>query len=827
MAPGVCPRKCQLACGPATGRKPVFIAKFRDFQGLRLYSQKHKLLQKFPENYKIQVTAVHASVDEVPHMKPVWKAATHCQSYRFPSHPSIIFRNNFTYLRRCQRRFVLPASSNGSHSDKGTETESNSGQSNSTSTGNSSGKAGSSSNQTGEAQQDKKQQNEDKPEPWSPWGWLQGLASAVSVVQPVRILLNLVLLFFLVRLWPLGSRSNLDSAQSVVVMVPFSEFMQQAKSNHVATVTVDGVSLSYTLRPNSPRGKTIELPEGAENLKITYSTVRPADLMTPYDTLLRNNVQFGAVDKRNHRLVSILMYALYIGLVLSFLNRFPLKLPQRGAARRFRGAAQSNTVTFKDVAGVDEAKEELAEVVEYLRAPERFARLGARPPSGILLCGPPGTGKTLLAKAIAGEADVPFFSISASEFVELYVGMGAMRVRELFASARKEAPAIVFIDEIDAVAKGRDNRLRSVGNDEREQTLNQLLTELDGFESDKDNAVICIAATNRADVLDPALLRPGRFDRRVAVERPDKLGREEILRVHLKRRGLPLAEDVTVEHIASATTGFTGADLANLVNEAALLAGRRNAADVSSIEFDNAILRSIAGVEKKRSILMGKEKSVVAKHEVGHAIVGSAVSQLLPEMPRVQRMSIVPRSGGSLGFTHYYQQEDRAMMFDAEIRAQLATLLGGRAAEQFYCGQLSTGAVDDIQRATSMAYKAVTEWGLSQAIGPVNISVLGSGSAEEVLLRDNSGKLAQLVDSEVKALIDAALEVAIEAVSSNRTIQEGLSAELEELEKVEGEKLSTWLDGTQAPQRLRDFVLHGKLPGSRYATTAGPASAQA
>mmetsp|Transcript_33919 Transcript_33919/g.96089 ORF Transcript_33919/g.96089 Transcript_33919/m.96089 type:complete len:439 (+) Transcript_33919:200-1516(+) len=309
-------------------------------------------------------------------------------------------------------------------------------------------------NTSSNSKQDKEQDEPKRQGPWRPWGWLSRLANTLSLAQPLRIVLNLVLLFFLIRLWPMGGRmNNSDNAQSIVVVVPFSEFMQQVKSNDVQAVTVDGVNLSYTLRPNSPRLKALQLPDGAENLRISYSTIRPADMSTPYDAMLHNKIQFQAVDKRNNRFVSILMYALYIGLVLSFLNRFPIKMPQRASGRRYRGSVPNTIVTFKDVAGVDEAKEELAEVVEFLRSPERFAKLGARPPRGVLLCGPPGTGKTLLAKAIAGEADVPFFSISASEFVELYVGMGAMRVRELFANARKEAPAIVFIDEIDAVAK--------------------------------------------------------------------------------------------------------------------------------------------------------------------------------------------------------------------------------------------------------------------------------------------------------------------------------------------------------------------------------------
>mmetsp|Transcript_25737 Transcript_25737/g.64732 ORF Transcript_25737/g.64732 Transcript_25737/m.64732 type:complete len:614 (+) Transcript_25737:313-2154(+) len=475
-------------------------------------------------------------------------------------------------------------------------------------------------------------------------------------------------------------------------------------------------------------------------------------------------------------------------------------------------------VKWDDVAGLEGAKDALKEaVILPIQFPQFFT--GARKPwSGILLYGPPGTGKSYLAKAIATEADSTFFSVSSSDLVSKWMGESEKLVSQLFAMARERAPSIVFIDEIDAVAKGRDSRLRSVGNDEREQTLNQLLTELDGFDSDKENLVICIAATNRAEVLDKALLRPGRFDRRVAVERPDKIGRQQILTVHLNRRDLPLEEDVTVETIASATTGFTGADLANLVNEAALLAGRDNKHKVSLADFDSAVLRTIAGVEKKRSILQGKDKGVVAKHEVGHAIVGAAACKLLPDLPMVERMSIVPRSGGALGFTYSPQKEDRALIFDTELRAQLAILLGGRAAEQYFCGQISTGAADDIQRATSMAQMAVSEWGLSTAVGPLNIGALG-GSGDQVLLRDNSGQLASLVEHEVRALVEGALEVAMEVVSTNSKTMFGLSGELEEVERLEGDKLQSYLAQVEVPAKLRDFVLQGKIPPKRLSLT--------
>ncbi|GAU13392.1 hypothetical protein TSUD_126880 [Trifolium subterraneum] len=474
-----------------------------------------------------------------------------------------------------------------------------------------------------------------------------------------------------------------------------------------------------------------------------------------------------------------------------------------------KSAERGETVTFADIAGVDEAKEELEEIVEFLRNPDRYTKLGARPPRGVLLVGLPGTGKTLLAKAVAGEADVPFISCSASEFVELFVGMGASRVRDLFARAKKEAPSIIFIDEIDAVAKSRDGKFRMVSNDEREQTLNQLLTEMDGF--DTNSAVIVLGATNRSDVLDPALRRPGRFDRVVMVEAPDRVGRQAILKVHVSKKELPLAKDVVLGDIASMTTGFTGADLANLVNEAALLAGRQSKAVVEKIDFIHAVERSIAGIEKKNAKLQGTEKAVVARHEAGHAVVGTAVAKLLPGQPRVEKLSILPRSGGALGFTYTPPtNEDRYLLFIDELHGRLVTLLGGRAAEVVYSGRVSTGALDDIRRATDMAYKAIAEYGLNQTIGPMSISTLSSGGIDEsggaAPWGKDQGHLVDLVQKEVQTLLQSALAVALCIIRANPTVLEGLGAYLEEKEKVEGEELQKWLKLVVAPTELALFI---------------------
>ena len=421
--------------------------------------------------------------------------------------------------------------------------------------------------------------------------------------------------------------------------------------------------------------------------------------------------------------------------------------------------------------------------------------------------GAPGTGKTLLARTVAGEAGVPFISVSASEFVELYVGMGAARVRDVFARAREQAPAIVFIDEIDAVAKGRsEGRMRGMGNDEREQTLNQLLTELDGF--GQDSLVICLAATNRADTLDAALKRPGRFDRTVSVERPDKQGRKEILGVHIGSRNLPLAPGFDVDDIASMTAGFTGAELANLVNEAALLAGRKGMTEVGEKEFEDAVLRTVAGIEKKRSLLTAAEKIVVSAHEAGHAVVGTAVGALIPGQQRPEQLSIVARSGGALGFTYIPPgEEDRKLMFADELRGRLVTLMGGRAAEIVACARVSTGALDDIQRATDLAYKAVAEYGLSPTIGPVSVPTLSAGGGEDSLFGGGVADDAnRQVEREVKETLVGALWVAVGLVEKNRRVLDDISEELSEQEKVMGDGLQKSLDRVAGTDDLERFL---------------------
>jgi cell division protease FtsH len=444
---------------------------------------------------------------------------------------------------------------------------------------------------------------------------------------------------------------------------------------------------------------------------------------------------------------------------------------------------EKNTkVTFADVAGVDEAKAELVEIVEFLKNPKEYGQLGARIPKGVLLVGPPGTGKTLLARAVAGEAGVPFFSISGSEFVEMFVGVGAARVRDLFEQARKAAPAIIFIDELDALGRARSALTGIGGHDEREQTLNQLLTELDGF--DPSEGVVLLAATNRPEILDPALLRAGRFDRQVLVDRPDKLGRVQILKVHIKK--VKLAPDVDVEKIASITTGFSGADLANLVNEAALLATRRKAKAVAMEDFTQAVERIVAGLEKRNRVLNPRERQIVAYHEMGHALVALA----LPGSDPVHKVSIVPRGVGALGYTIQRPTEDRFLMTKEELLNKIAVILGGRAAEKIVFDHLSTGAADDLVRATDIARSLVARYGMDPKLGSVAYDVERSPFLQPVtgqyaIERRFSEDTAREIDLAVRRIIDEQFDRAVEILANNREILERCARELLETETLD------------------------------------------
>ena len=440
-------------------------------------------------------------------------------------------------------------------------------------------------------------------------------------------------------------------------------------------------------------------------------------------------------------------------------------------------------VSFADVAGVDEAQQELREIVEFLRNPKKYTTLGGRIPKGVLLVGPPGTGKTLLARAVAGEAKVPFFSLSGSEFVEMFVGVGAARVRDLFAQAEAKAPCIIFIDELDALGRARVQSPMG-SHEEREQTLNQLLAEMDGFDSHK--AIIIMAATNRPEVLDPALLRPGRFDRQVLVDKPDVKGREAVLVIHTK--GVKLSPTVNLRTIAARTAGFAGADLANLVNEAALLAARKDKTSVDMHDFDEAIDRLIAGLEKKR-VMSTKEREIVAYHEAGHALVATAITGMDP----VHKISIVQRGFGALGYTMQLPLEDRYLMQRKDLLNQLAVLLGGRTAEEIALGEISTGAQNDLQRATDIARAMVMEWGMSDALGAINYDGAKRSKFLDIPIGPERGAYAEdtarLIDSEVKRIMNAAHSEATEILSARRDLLETVTRRLLVQEVMEGDEL--------------------------------------
>ena len=478
---------------------------------------------------------------------------------------------------------------------------------------------------------------------------------------------------------------------------------------------------------------------------------------------------------------------------------------------RAKVQAEADTgVGFKDVAGVDEAVDELREIVEFLKTPEKFRRLGGRIPKGVLLVGPPGTGKTLLARAVAGEAGVPFFSLSGSEFVEMFVGVGAARVRDLFAQATAKAPCIIFIDELDAIGKSRNAGVAG-GHDEREQTLNQLLAEMDGFDSRA--GLIILAATNRPEILDSALMRPGRFDRQVLVDRPDKRGRERVLEIHSK--GVKLGPDVDLKSIASRTPGFAGADLANVVNEAALLAARRNRDFVMKADFEEAIERVVAGLEKKNRRMNEREKDIVAHHEAGHAVVG----WMLPNAERVTKVSIIPRGIAALGYTMSLPLEDRYLMSFDELRDKMASMMGGRAAEEIFIGEVSTGASNDLKQATEIAKLMVRDYGMS-SLGPVALGAeqnpfLRSAGGPEV--RTYSEQTARLVDDEIRKMVTEALDRAREVLTTNRDKVEALAARLLATEVVDEDEILRILGPKATAAR---GLLH---PEARQVISAHPA----
>ncbi len=522
-----------------------------------------------------------------------------------------------------------------------------------------------------------------------------------------------------------------------------------------------------------------EYKQATESGKTRFVTTRvPPELA---EQLAQHNVEYGGLIEKPSIFSTVLSWVLpvviFFGIWMFLMRRMS---GGAGGLGGFMSVGKSKAkvyveadtgVTFDDVAGVDESKAELVEIVEFLKNPEKYRRLGARIPKGILLVGPPGTGKTLLARAVAGEAGVPFFSISGSEFVEMFVGVGAARVRDLFEQARKQAPAIIFIDELDALGRSRAAPGLAGSDSEREQTLNQLLVELDGF--DPSSRVVLLSATNRPEILDPALLRAGRFDRQVLVDRPDKTGRIAILNLHMKK--VKVEAGIEAEKVAALTTGFTGADLANLVNEAALLATRRGAEEVSLDDFNRAIERIIAGLEKRNRVLNEKEREVVAYHEMGHALVAMA----LPGSDPVHKVSIIPRGIGALGYTIQRPTEDRFLMTKEELDYKIAVLLGGRAAEKLVFGHLSTGASDDMVKATDIARNMVMRYGMDDELGFVAYETQQQGHlGQTTVTRDFSEQTAQEIDKSVREIIDADFDLALNILKTNRGILENTSKKL-------------------------------------------------
>jgi len=524
-----------------------------------------------------------------------------------------------------------------------------------------------------------------------------------------------------------------------------------------------------------------------------YVATYPAEYADELTTKLESaKVPTSTDAQKPNELVSLLYYVLPIlilaGLFLWMMNRAQGgggRVMQFGRSRHKQVTKDQPKTTFNDVAGVDEAIEELLEVKEYLQNPSKFQAMGAKIPRGVLLFGPPGTGKTLLARAVAGEAGVPFFSISGSDFVEMFVGVGAARVRDLFEQAKATSPAIVFVDEIDAVGRHRGAGLGG-GHDEREQTLNQLLVEMDGF--DQRSTVILMAATNRPDILDPALLRPGRFDRQIVIDRPDLEGRKAILRVHAK--GKPLDPGVDLDILARRTPGFTGADLANVINEAALLAARRSKSAITMKEIEEAVDRVMAGPERKSRVMSEEERRLIAYHESGHAMV----AHVLPNTDEVHKITVIPR-GRALGYTLTLPEQDKFMMTREELRDELAMLMGGRVAEEIVAGDVSTGAGNDIERATKIARQMVTEHGMSDAIGP---RTLGQKQGEVFLGRDwastpdYSDAVAFEIDQEVRRLIDEAHDVALEILTGQRDRLDTLAGLLLEKETLERDEVEAF-----------------------------------
>ncbi|HTW13162.1 MAG TPA: ATP-dependent zinc metalloprotease FtsH [Solirubrobacteraceae bacterium] len=588
------------------------------------------------------------------------------------------------------------------------------------------------------------------------------------------ILIVIVLAFF-------ASKLVTDSAKTQCCT--FGQAIQQIKSGTVKSVELDQKDNSITVVTDIGQKYTTGYPD-------SYAPQLINDVLTN-----EGGPSLQVQDKSTDEWVSLLTYLLpfviFIGFWLFLMNQVQgggSKVMSFGKSRAKRMSVDSPKITFRDVAGVDEAVEELHEIKEFLENPKKFQALGARIPKGVLLYGPPGTGKTLLARAVAGEAGVPFFSISGSDFVEMFVGVGASRVRDLFEQAKQNSPCIIFMDEIDAVGRHRGAGLGG-GHDEREQTLNQLLVEMDGFEM-KDN-IILIAATNRPDILDPALLRPGRFDRQIVVDRPDRTGRKKILEVHT--RGKPLAREIDIDALAGQTPGFTGADLSNLVNEAALLAARNGKREITQIELEEGIMRVIAGPEKKTRVMSEQERRITAYHEMGHAIVG----HFLPNSDPIHKISVISR-GQALGYTISLPGEDKFLTTRAELQDTMAMTLGGRAAEEIVFGEITTGASNDLEKVTATAKQMVMRFGMSEKLGP---RVFGHDHGQPFLGRefsaepDYSDEIAREIDVEIRRIVESAHQQARDILATHRDHLNRISEILLKRETIEREQFVALLEG--------------------------------
>ena len=595
--------------------------------------------------------------------------------------------------------------------------------------------------------------------------------------------------FYAVFLLLVGSvLATLSLLPSPAHEIPYSQFKKLVQAGQVADLKISPTTIQGTLLNTAP-APPIEPTTQARPLPQRFTTTRVEDphLITELEA---QGITFSG-QAGNTWVLNLLAWLIPLFVLMLFVSVF-LRRAGAGIGGGFMAVGKSRArlyvehqiqTRFDDVAGLDEAKTELQEVIEFLRTPEKFRRLGGKVPKGVLLVGAPGTGKTLLAKAVAGEAGVPFFSLSGSEFVEMFVGVGAARVRDLFEQAVQRAPCIVFIDELDALGKARGVS-PTAGHEEREQTLNQLLVEMDGFDSS--TGVIIMAATNRPEILDPALLRAGRFDRHVALDRPDVKGREAILRVHAKH--VKLATEVDLSVIAARTPGFVGADLANIVNEAALLAARKGRDAVTMADFDDAVDRVIAGLEKKNRVINPREKAIIAHHEIGHALT----AELLPHVDPVRKVSIIPRGIAGLGYTQQLPTEDRYLMTRAELETRLCVLLGGRVAEEITFGDVSTGAQDDLQKATDIARSMVTEYGMSERLGLRTFERERRGlflDTPWATKKDYSEEKAAAIDKEVEDILEQAHRQVQELLTTQKPLLEQLARLLLEKEVLEGDEL--------------------------------------